>query len=146
MMNTEDPLPLRTARINNEAAIKRSQKSMEISRNAAVAAEETKCNSHIAREHAIQSKNKALEAANALDDVIPEAQQAFSELRLILEEMTKKHRESTGLLFYIEREIQEAEQFLPRRGPSAQVGNKSILPVNDASSSSMNALPLKVTT
>jgi len=159
VMNTEDPLPLRSARIQNEAAVKRSQKSMEISRNAAVAAEETKLNSQMTRNLAIKSKNKALEAAKALDQVIPEAQQAFSELRIMLEEMIQKHRESKGLLFYIEREIQDAEQYLPKRGnaqlalthkstrTTEDVGNNSSTHITEnVGNNSMTALPIKLTT
>jgi len=87
----EDPLPLRTAKISNEAATRKAEKSTA----AAVAA----------RESAEAAKKEA-------DDAVATMQQKMAEAQAALDD-AKKTGCGQGNIWWIERQLTEAKKYMP---------------------------------
>lgn len=81
-----DPLPLRKAKITNEAAVKKAEKASAAAETARVAAE------------------------NALED----ATKKLGEAEAYLEEVKSRPGSAQGALWWIERELAEAKKYLPK--------------------------------
>mmetsp|Transcript_23200 Transcript_23200/g.48149 ORF Transcript_23200/g.48149 Transcript_23200/m.48149 type:complete len:382 (-) Transcript_23200:49-1194(-) len=115
MAKAEDPMPLRMAKIHQEAAVRKVTKAT-VKAGAATAAAETAAKlASEAREAAERAAVEASAAAKAAEEAIPVAQAAFADAEAILEEVKSKNSGSgEGNLWYIDRELEEAKRFLPR--------------------------------
>jgi len=82
-----DPLPLRKAKITQEAAVKKAKRAVKAAAEASAAAEA------------------------ALDD----CQKKFEEAEAYLIEVKSKPGSAQGQLFWIERELKEAKFYLPEK-------------------------------
>jgi hypothetical protein len=110
----EDPLPLRKARIKNENAVKKLKISTNASKNARIAAENAKERAEKAMVDAKLAKEKAVEAATNAEATISKAREAIDYLKVLVDEMMENQIIPWGSLFYIDREVREAEKFLPK--------------------------------
>ena len=114
IMEYEDPLPLRKARLKNENAVKNLRKSTNASKQARVAAEDAKEKTEKAMDEASVAKEKATNAAKIAEATIPKARDAIEDLKVLIDELMKNLTLPWGSLFYIDREVKEAESFLPK--------------------------------
>lgn len=115
MLLSEDPLPLRAARIKQEAALRKLTKATETAGQAAAASEMAMNKAKEARTAAHAAKEIALAAAREAEARIPLARKALDEVQEVLENFSKNRRAGKGTIFYINRELKEAAKFLPRR-------------------------------
>jgi hypothetical protein len=114
-LKAEDPMPLRKAKIHQEAAVRKLQKATVKAGAAATAAEMAARQAKESRNLAAQASVEALAAARAADEAIPLAEQAFVEAEQVLGEVKKKNAGSgEGQLFYIDRELEEAKKYMPK--------------------------------
>jgi len=95
----EDPLPLRRAKITQEAAVKKAERAAK----AAAAAVEAAA---VAVEKATQSR---LAAEAAVDDAVKQV----AEAEAYLEEVKSKPGSAAGALWWIDRELHEQKKYLP---------------------------------
>lgn len=111
---SEDPLPLRRARISEEHAIKKCTKASIAAKVATGNAELAIIQSKEAKHCAATAKLECLEAAKIAEQSIPIMEDAFEEVQEILGEVSKNKKAGKGILFYIDRELIEAKKFLPK--------------------------------
>ncbi|PRP82283.1 hypothetical protein PROFUN_06295 [Planoprotostelium fungivorum] len=93
-VKSEDPLPLRKAKISQEAALRKVEKERKASEAATVAAEE-----------------KTKQVAQAVKETEAKLQAAED----YLTEVKRKGGVAQGAIFWMEREIAEAKKYLPKR-------------------------------
>jgi len=105
---SEDPLPLRKAKLTTEAATKKAEKARKSAEDAQRAAEDA----HVAAEKA---KEEALERAEFARQKSLECENKFAEAERYLEEVRSRPGGGQGALWWIERELHEAKKFLPKR-------------------------------
>ena len=131
---SEDPLPLRRAKITAEAAVKKAEKATEAASAARIAAEQSAVASSQAREAAerdakaaeqarIQAEqdaaaataaaNAAAQAAEAAEAALDAAIVSLKEAETYLVEVKSKPGQSFGALWWIDRELYEQRKFLP---------------------------------
>jgi len=138
-----DPLPLRKAKISQEAAVKKQEKATQASAEARSKAEEASKQATQARHHAEESARQAVEARHHAEAVAKQASEArhsaelatkhASEAKVAAEaavdEMAKKLEEAEayfdkikskpgsarGALWWMDREIHEAKAYLPTK-------------------------------
>jgi uncharacterized membrane protein YqiK len=103
-----DPLPLRKAKISQEAAVKKAEKAT------AAAAEATKA-AERAREAAEKARHEAAEAKAASDAAVDQAQRKVEEAQAFLDEVKRKPGQAQGSLWWIQKGIDEAKSFLPEK-------------------------------
>jgi len=129
----EDPLPLRRAKINQEAAVRKADKATQAAVSARAAAEDAAnraqqaraaaedaanqaTNSRVAaeeaRRQATTARQAAEDAAAAAEQSLQEAQQRFAEAEAYFEEAKNKIGE--GQIWWLERELHEAKAYLPQ--------------------------------
>jgi len=90
--HAEDPLPLRKAKITNEAAVKKAEKATKAAEAAAAAATQAKA-----------------AAEKAVDD----AKAKVDEAEAYLEEVKNKPGSAQGAIWWMERELHETRAYLP---------------------------------
>jgi len=95
----EDPLPLRRAKITQEAAVKKAERATKAAAEAVDRAAE-------AVERSRQAK---IEAEKAVDDAVAQV----AEAEAYLEEVKSKPGSAAGALWWIDREIHEQKKYLP---------------------------------
>jgi len=91
---SEDPLPLRRAKLTTEAATKKAEKARVESEEAAIKAEETR---------------------RIADLRLLEAEKKFDDAEKFMEEVRSRPGGGQGALWWIERELAEARKWLPPR-------------------------------
>ena len=104
----EDPLPLRKAKITQEAAVKKAERATKAAADARVAAEE-------AVKRAIEAKEESARAKAAAEKALAEASQKLKEAEAYLEEVKSRPGQAQGALWWIERELHEAKAYVPER-------------------------------
>jgi DNA repair exonuclease SbcCD ATPase subunit len=87
-----DPLPLRKAKITNEAAVKKAEKASK------------------AAEAAVEAATQAKAAA---ERAVEDAKAKLAEAEAYLEEVKNKPGSAQGALWFMERELHEARAYLP---------------------------------
>jgi hypothetical protein len=88
----EDPLPLRKAKISNEAAVKKAEKTAKAAEEATTA---------------------AVAARAAAEKAVEDAQRKVEEAEKYLDEIRSKPGSAGGALWWIDRELHEARAYLP---------------------------------
>merc|ERR1712137_383878 len=95
----EDPLPLRRAKITQEAAVKKAERATKAAADAVVAAKAAVDAASAAR----------VEAEKAVDD----ANNQVAEAEAYLNEVKSKPGSAAGALWWIDRELHEQKEYLP---------------------------------
>jgi len=103
-----DPLPLRKAKISQEAAVKKAEKAT------AAAAEATKV-AERAREAAEKARHEATEAKAASDAAVEQASRKVEEAEAFLNEVKRKPGQAQGSLWWIQKGLDEAKAYLPEK-------------------------------
>eukprot|EP01102_Stenamoeba_stenopodia_P015948 TRINITY_DN550_c0_g4_i1.p1 TRINITY_DN550_c0_g4~~TRINITY_DN550_c0_g4_i1.p1 ORF type:complete len:336 (-),score=128.10 TRINITY_DN550_c0_g4_i1:146-1153(-) len=96
-----DPLPLRRAKITQEAAVKKAEKATAVAADARAAAE--------------NARRQANEAKNAAEQAVEEMSRKVEEAEAFLQEVKSKPGAAQGAIWWIERELHEARAYLPER-------------------------------
>jgi hypothetical protein len=133
---SSDPLPLRKAKITQEAAVKKAEKATtaavgarqqavsarqaaESARAAAVTArqqaESARHEAEAARQQAERAREAAAAAKAASDEALDEARRKVAEAEAFLEEVKKRPGQAYGALWWLQRGLEEAKNFLPER-------------------------------
>jgi len=139
----EDPLPLRQAKINQEAATRKAEKARiaaeksheeaesarelaeaaqreahraaELAEEDRVAAEKAKKAAEKAEAAAEQAKIEAQNAENEARLRANEMEEKFAEAQRMLEEVMAKPGNFQGALWWIQRELTEAKKYMPKK-------------------------------
>jgi len=115
VLQTQDPLPLRKARIENEHAIKQYEKMREKAEISLKMADETQQKAWASAQKARDAKDCAMIAATEAEYAIPVAQGKLDDCKVLLEDLILKQANAFGTIFYIDRELKEAAKFLPKQ-------------------------------
>jgi len=105
---SEDPLPLRRAKLTTEAATKKAEK-------ARLAAEEAQRRSEQAAVEAKKAQHAAEEATEVAREKAQEMEQKFAEAEAFLEEVKSRPGGGQGAIWWIGRELAEAKKYMPKR-------------------------------
>jgi len=125
-LKQEDPLPLRKAKITQEAALRKVEKERKASEEATAKAEQKATAAHeaeVAAEHSAreaQEKSQALEEQKLrVEEAYREAEVKLKEAQDFLEEAKQKGGVSHGAIWWLERELKEAQKYLPKKKQTA---------------------------
>jgi DNA repair exonuclease SbcCD ATPase subunit len=102
----EDPLPLRKAKITQEAAVKKAERTRLEALAAAEAAAQARKNAAAAAVESGRAKEAAEEAVEA-------AAQKVNEAEAFLQEVKRKPGQAQGAIWWLERELYEQRKYLP---------------------------------
>jgi chromosome segregation ATPase len=110
-----DPLPLRRAKITQEAAVKKAERAAKAAADAIVVAAAAVEQATKARKASEQAKQAAIAAKNAAEAAVEEANRKVEEAEAFLEEIKAKPGAAQGSLWFMDRELHEARRYLPER-------------------------------
>ena len=96
---SEDPLPLRKAKINQAAAVKKCERATKAAEAAAA--------------KAADAESAAVAAENAAEAAAAEAEKKLQEAIDFLEEEKQKGGVAQGDIWWMQREITEKKKYLP---------------------------------
>jgi len=109
----EDPLPLRRAKITQEAAVKKAERAIKAAADAVVVAENAAKQATADRAAAEASSARAEEAKREAERAVDAASQRVQEAEDFLNEVKSKPGQAQGALWWLDRELFEARKFLP---------------------------------
>merc|ERR1712137_1172597 len=116
----EDPLPLRKAKITQEAAVKRADKARQAAEEAAQAASHARQAAETAAKEATQARQAAESARQAsavakakAEDALAAAEAKFKEAEAYLEEVKSRPGCAHGAIWWMDRELHEQRKYLP---------------------------------
>lgn len=113
---SEDPLPLRKAKITLEAATRKAEKARVAADASHAVAEEASQKALAAKRQADKDHADAVAASHASDAAVAEAEAKVAEAEAYLEEQKKAAGNAgQGAFWWLERELQEKKKYLPRR-------------------------------
>jgi len=104
----EPTLPLRKARITQEAAVKKADKTR-------IAAAEARAAAEASTAKAIESRKQATAARDVADRAVDQARSKVEEAENFLQMVKQKPGNAAGAMWWIERELHEVKAFLPER-------------------------------
>jgi len=111
----EDSLPLRKAKISQEAAVRRLNKALKTAAQETETATEARRLASEAKELAVVAANKSEEAKSESEKAVTVAEKAFQDAEKFLEEVKSKFSGSSeGALWWMDRELAEAKKYLPK--------------------------------
>lgn len=110
----EDPLPLRKAKITQEAALKRAERARQPATDARNAAEAEAAAAADAAARAARSLQEAEQAKADLARQVQETQQAVAEAEAILQELKSRKGTPHGKIWWLERTLKENKKFMPK--------------------------------
>jgi hypothetical protein len=135
---SEDPLPLRKAKLTATAAAKKTEKAKQVAHEAAAAAEKSKQAADAAAESAQKDRIKAEQAAEAAagdrasaeqataaasraakaaEDALQDALRKLAEAEAYLEEQKRKGSgDKKGSFWWLDRELRERKEYMPKTG------------------------------
>jgi chromosome segregation ATPase len=106
-LKSEDPLPLRKAKITQESAVRKAEKARKQAEDMTAAA--------VARtEDAKKRTREAQEATRQTEAAVVDANKRVQEALDFLDEVKSKGGSSQGDIWWMQREIQEAKKYLPK--------------------------------
>jgi len=115
----EDPLPLRKAKITQEAALRKVEKERKAAETATAAATQKAEASAAAQKAAEEAAEKAEQARKATEEksvevesAVKETQVKFDEAIATLEALKQKSGSAQGALWWMSKEVEEARKFL----------------------------------
>jgi len=107
-VKSEDPLPLRKAKISQEATLRKVEKERKV-------AEDRRAEADAALESAKQATAQAEAKAAEVARAVQEAEDKLQEAQNFLEEVKNKGGVAHGAIWWMEREIAEAKKYMPKR-------------------------------
>jgi len=107
-LKQEDPLPLRKAKISQEAALRKVEKERKAA-EAATASAEANARDAEAKRIALEEQKKRVEEAYA------DCETRVQEAQNFLEEVKKKGGVAHGAIWWMERELKEAQKYMPKK-------------------------------
>jgi len=111
----EDPLPLRRAKITQEASARKAAKAAEDAAKAREAAQHARKQAQDARKLAQEARVKAEEATAAAERAVDEARESVRKAEEYLEEVRQQPGQPLGAIWWLERELAEKKKYLPQR-------------------------------
>mmetsp|Transcript_13908 Transcript_13908/g.41891 ORF Transcript_13908/g.41891 Transcript_13908/m.41891 type:complete len:335 (-) Transcript_13908:39-1043(-) len=102
----EDPLPLRRAKITQEAAVKKAERATKAAAEATAASE-------AAAAEAAKATQRSLDAKQAAEDAVQAAHVEVKAAEDYLQEVKSKPGQAFGAIWWIERELIEAKKYMP---------------------------------
>jgi len=118
----QDPLPLRQAKLTTEAAERKADKvrkpfkeTREIAEQARAKAERTAHDAVNARKEAEDSAHEAIQSRQLADNAVDECVSRLQEAESYLHEVMNKPTNPQGQMWWIQRELDEARKFLPKK-------------------------------
>jgi len=121
-LKAEDPLPLRRAKITQEAATKKAEKARapfeaatKQAQTARHHAETTAAEASAARDAATAAKRASEQAKEAADAAVEESRRRLQEAEDYLTELNSRPGSAKGFLWWLERELEEKKKYLPER-------------------------------
>eukprot|EP01095_Lingulamoeba_sp_RSL-Kostka_P002605 TRINITY_DN134_c0_g1_i11.p1 TRINITY_DN134_c0_g1~~TRINITY_DN134_c0_g1_i11.p1 ORF type:complete len:401 (+),score=260.49 TRINITY_DN134_c0_g1_i11:63-1265(+) len=102
----EDPLPLRRAKIDQEAAVRKAERAAKAAAEAVTASEQAAAKAS----EAVTASEQAKQAAEAAVDA---AREKVAEAEAFLEEVKSKPGQAQGAIWWMERELYEKRKYLP---------------------------------
>jgi len=113
-VKSEDPLPLRKAKITQEAALKRAERARQPASDARAAADAEAAAAADAAARAANSLREAEKAKADLARQLAETQQAVAEAEAILQELKSRKGTPHGKIWWMERTLKENKKFMPK--------------------------------
>ncbi|KAL7532668.1 hypothetical protein ACHAXR_004772, partial [Thalassiosira sp. AJA248-18] len=110
----EDPITLRTARIQQEAASKKTTVAAKKAEQTVVLSETALERATHARKESIRLKESSLAATKKAEEAIPSAQVAFDKISKTLDEIMKKQNTGKGTLYFIQCDLNQSRKYLPK--------------------------------
>jgi len=121
-LKQQDPLPLRKAKVTQEAALKKVEKERRAQEEATAAAEskardaEAKKVAAEEKKAALEEKTRALEEqTRRVEEAVRETEVAMKEAVDYLEEVKRQGGVAYGALWWMDRELKEAQKYMPKR-------------------------------
>jgi len=102
----EDPLPLRKAKITQEAAVKKAERTAQAAAEAGKAAQQ-------ATARAVEAKQESIRAKAAAEAALADARAKVAEAEAFLAEVKSRPGQAQGAIWWIERELHEAKAYKP---------------------------------
>jgi len=120
-VKSEDPLPLRKAKITQEAALKRAERARQPATDAREAAEAEAVAAKKARDAAdaaaVAAAHSLREAEAAKADLarqVEETKRAVAEAEAVLQELKSRKGTPHGRIWWMERTMKENQKFMPK--------------------------------
>jgi len=118
----QDPLPLRKAKITQEAAlhaVEKERKASEIATEKATQvsnkAAEAKADAELKKQQAETARAEAEEQARQIEEAVADTIKKFEAAKELMEEMKKKSGSRQGSIWWISRDLQEAGKYMPKQ-------------------------------
>jgi len=111
-LKQEDPLPLRKAKVTQEAALRKVEKERKAAENA----------TSIARDKARAAEDAAKELeekTRQVEESVRQTELAMKDAEESLEYVKKKGGAAKGSLWWVDREIKEAQKYMPKKKQTA---------------------------
>lgn len=115
ILRNDDPITLRTARIQQEAAVNRMTLAAKKAEETVEQSETALERATHARKEAIRLKVAALAAAKNAEERIPAAQAAFETISAKLDEITKMEKTGKGSIYFIQADLNASRKYLPKQ-------------------------------
>ena len=109
----EDPLPLRRAKITQEAAVKKAERARLEAEAAAERSSQARAASEEARAAAERAAAESEAAKNAAEAAVEEAANRVGEAEEYLKKVKSKPGQAQGAIWWLERELYEQRKYLP---------------------------------
>jgi len=120
-LKQENPLPLRKAKITQEAALRKVEKQRKeaeaVTRAVEAAAREVEQATHEAEKATRElegAQREAAESTRRVEEAVRQTEAQMQQAFDYLEEVKKKGGVAHGAIWWMERELQEAKKYLPR--------------------------------
>jgi len=110
-----DPLPLRKAKITQEAAVKKSERAAKAAADARVAAENAIVEATKATKAAEAARLASEEATRQAEAAVEAMQVKVDEAEDFLRFVKSKPGKASGAIWWMERELYEKKKFMPER-------------------------------
>jgi len=110
-----DPLPLRKAKITQEAAVKKAERATAAAADARKAAEVARKAAEDSRRVAEAATRASAQAKAASDAAVEDAQRQVQKAEDYLNEVKRKPGQAQGALWWIQRGLDDAKKFMPER-------------------------------
>jgi len=101
-----DPLPLRKAKLGQEAAVRKAERATQAAADARVQAQQ-------AVKAADKAKADSEQAARDSEHAVEEAKHRVAEAEAYLKEVKSKPGVAAGAIWWLDRELHEAKKFMP---------------------------------
>jgi len=120
-LKEKDPLPLRKAKITQEAALhavekerKAAEAATEKCHHAATKATEAKADAEVKAQQAEAARLESEEQARQIEAAVQDTLKKFEAAKEYMEEMKKKSGSRQGSIWWLSRDLQEAGKYMPK--------------------------------